>query len=352
MSEQSTTETAVALGSFGANPDETGEGYDWPALTAELDRLLRIRTTPIGMKLFERRRGDGDDPSPPPTHSDPHDRSDRRPGVPARVDGRCDNGGPRRGSVRSCDRFAPPRTTSGCRASAWPASGTPPSRTRPLTRRRWTPHPSASTRRWQCRRSRAARLDPPDICLIYATPAQMILLINGLQWSGYKKFEWGCVGESACADSWGRALATGEPSLSLPVLRRAALRRRDGGRAADGDAAPLPAPHPRRAAATRWERLALPDPAIWCAERLEGWSRLAATTDEPVVSGRRPTLSDQSQLLSSNRCHHRPRSSARSRNSRAVMRGTAPRYPSLRALPIDPSDTSGVNPRRGPRCSR
>ncbi len=36
----------------------------------------------------------------------------------------------------------------------------------------------------------SGRLDPPDICLIYATPAQMILLINGLQWTGYKKLEW------------------------------------------------------------------------------------------------------------------------------------------------------------------
>jgi uncharacterized protein (DUF169 family) len=26
----------------------------------------------------------------------------------------------------------------------------------------------------------------------------------------------GCVGESACADSWGRALKTGEPSVSIP----------------------------------------------------------------------------------------------------------------------------------------
>ena len=47
------------------------------------------------------------------------------------------------------------------------------------------------------------RLDPPDICLIYATPAQMI----------------------ACADSWGRALATGEPSLSIPCF----AERRYGG---------------------------------------------------------------------------------------------------------------------------
>ena len=71
----------------------------------------------------------------------------------------------------------------------------------------------------------AKRLDPPDICMVYATPAQMILLINGLQWRGYKKLEWGCVGESACAARWGRALATGEPSLSIPCF----AERRYGG---------------------------------------------------------------------------------------------------------------------------
>lgn len=71
----------------------------------------------------------------------------------------------------------------------------------------------------------SGRLNPPDVCLIYATPAQMILFINGLQWTGYRKLEFGCVGESACADSWGRALATGEPSLSLPCF----AERRYGG---------------------------------------------------------------------------------------------------------------------------
>lgn len=71
----------------------------------------------------------------------------------------------------------------------------------------------------------SGRLDPPDICLIYATPAQMILFINGLQWTGYRKLDWGCVGESSCADSWGRALATGEPSLSIPCF----AERRYGG---------------------------------------------------------------------------------------------------------------------------
>ena len=71
----------------------------------------------------------------------------------------------------------------------------------------------------------AGRLDPPDICLFYATPGQMIIFINGLQWSGYKRFDWSVVGESACADSWGRALRTREPSLSIPCY----AERRYGG---------------------------------------------------------------------------------------------------------------------------
>jgi len=69
------------------------------------------------------------------------------------------------------------------------------------------------------------RLPEPDICLIYATPGQMILFINGLQWENYEKFEWSVVGESSCADSWGRALATGKPSLSIPCY----AERRYGG---------------------------------------------------------------------------------------------------------------------------
>jgi uncharacterized protein (DUF169 family) len=75
----------------------------------------------------------------------------------------------------------------------------------------------------------AGRLDPPDICLIYGTPGQMIFFINGLQWSGYRKLTMTSVGESACADSWGRALRTGEPALTIPCY----AERRYGGVADD-----------------------------------------------------------------------------------------------------------------------
>jgi len=62
----------------------------------------------------------------------------------------------------------------------------------------------------------AGRLDNPDLCLLYGTPGQMITLVNGLQYRNYRKLTFTCVGESACADSWGNALKTGEPSLSIP----------------------------------------------------------------------------------------------------------------------------------------
>jgi uncharacterized protein (DUF169 family) len=71
----------------------------------------------------------------------------------------------------------------------------------------------------------SGKFDPPDIALFYASPGAMMYFINGLQWSGYKRFDWSVVGESACADSWGRALATRQPSLSIPCF----AERRYGG---------------------------------------------------------------------------------------------------------------------------
>jgi len=76
---------------------------------------------------------------------------------------------------------------------------------------------------------RSARLDPPDICLFYGNPAQMILFINGLQWRNYQRYDFSITGESACADSWGSALKYRKVSLSIPCY----AERRYGGVADD-----------------------------------------------------------------------------------------------------------------------
>jgi uncharacterized protein (DUF169 family) len=76
---------------------------------------------------------------------------------------------------------------------------------------------------------RSARIDDPDIVLFYGTPGQTILFVNGLQWKRYKRYDMTITGESACSDSWGRALATGETSISIPCY----AERRFGGVADD-----------------------------------------------------------------------------------------------------------------------
>lgn len=56
----------------------------------------------------------------------------------------------------------------------------------------------------------------PDIVLIYANPAQMMLLINALQFEDYEVMQFFCVGESSCADAIARCYLTHKPSLTIP----------------------------------------------------------------------------------------------------------------------------------------
>jgi dephospho-CoA kinase len=56
----------------------------------------------------------------------------------------------------------------------------------------------------------------PDIVLIYANPAQMMLLINSLQFEDYEVMEFFCVGESSCSDAIARCYLSGKPSLTIP----------------------------------------------------------------------------------------------------------------------------------------
>jgi uncharacterized protein (DUF169 family) len=204
--------------------DTLPQSYDWPTLVENLNRWLRLRTTPIGMKLFTT----VEDMQAIPRIRRPQSihTTDQIVAMAARLGWTVgitvqDLVGAQCGAViglhpqdaewRSGKRMAGVwyETVADAAAHQQAMDVVPYGRyaamaVSPLV---------------------AGRLNPPDVCLIYATPAQMILFINGLQWSGYAKLQWGCVGESACADSWGRALATGEPSLSIPCY----AERRYGG---------------------------------------------------------------------------------------------------------------------------
>ncbi|MEJ6671982.1 MAG: hypothetical protein ACJASJ_001612 [Candidatus Azotimanducaceae bacterium] len=202
----------------------TDHVFDGAAVVEDLNRLLRLRTTPIGMKLF---------PSRGEMEAIPKIRRPKDIHTTDQIVGQASRNGwtvgitmedlvgaqcgtviglhPRDERWLSGDKMAGVWFEDQAEAAKHQAS--------------MDVVPFGQFEAMAVSPLASGRLNPPDICLIYATPAQMILFINGLQWSGYKKLDWGCVGESACADSWGRALKTGEPSLSIPCF----AERRYGG---------------------------------------------------------------------------------------------------------------------------
>lgn len=220
MATRSSNQPLTHLGTGGREP----VSYDWPKLLDDLNRWLRLRTTPIGMKLFTTVAEMEAIPRlrrPKSIHTtDQIVAQAARLGwtVGITVD---DLVGAQCGAViglhpQDADWQSGKRMTGVWYETDADAAD---------HQQAMDVVPYGTYAAMAVSPLATGRLNPPDICLIYATPAQMILFINGLQWSGYKKLQWGCVGESACADSWGRALLTGEPSLSIPCF----AERRYGG---------------------------------------------------------------------------------------------------------------------------
>ena len=58
----------------------------------------------------------------------------------------------------------------------------------------------------------------PDVILFYGSPAQMCLLINGLQWTDYERFQFYSVGEGACTDSLLQCFLSKKPALAIPCI--------------------------------------------------------------------------------------------------------------------------------------
>jgi uncharacterized protein (DUF169 family) len=56
----------------------------------------------------------------------------------------------------------------------------------------------------------------PDVILVYGNPAQMSLLMNGIQFTNYELLRFSFIGEGACTDSLAKCYVTGKPSLAIP----------------------------------------------------------------------------------------------------------------------------------------
>lgn len=213
--------TGDARASAGAQGNER---YDWRALVESLNRYLRLKATPIGMKLFATVAEMEAVPRirrPQAKHTtDQIVAQARQLGwtVGITMD---DLVGAQCGAVIGLSPQNQEWLSGKSMAGVWFATIEDSA----AHQRAMDCVPYGRYQAMAVSPLASGRLDPPDICLIYATPGQMITLINGLQWSGYRKLSFTCVGESACADSWGRALRTGEPSVSIPCF----AERRYGG---------------------------------------------------------------------------------------------------------------------------
>jgi len=198
---------------------------DWTKLAADLERLLRLRAIPFGMKLFERRSDMEAIPRirrPKAVHTlDQIVAQASRLGWTVGITSE-DLVGAQCRAVVGLGRAKNDEWHSGQHmVGVWYAA---PEDAR-AHQSAMECVPDARYEALAVAPLASGRLDPPDITLFYATPGAMMYFINGLQWSGYKRFDWSVVGESACADSWGRALKTRQPSLSIPCF----AERRYGG---------------------------------------------------------------------------------------------------------------------------
>jgi uncharacterized protein (DUF169 family) len=198
---------------------------DWPNLVADLERLLKLRTIPFGMKLFEDRAE---------MEAIPRIRRPQAVHTLDQVVGQASRLGWTVGITAEDLVGAQCRAVVGlgsAKSDDW-RSGRHMTGVWFETEADASAHQAAMHCVPDGRYEALAvgplstgKLQDPDIALFYATPGAMIYFINGLQWSGYKRFDWSVVGESACADSWGRALTTRSPSLSIPCF----AERRYGG---------------------------------------------------------------------------------------------------------------------------
>ena len=201
------------------------QAQDWPSIVAELEQLLKLRSIVFAMQLFEKRED---------MEAIPRIRRPQHVHTLDQVVGQASRLGWTVGVTGDDLVGAQCRAVvglGGAKTDEWYAGGQMTgvwfSTQEDASAHQQAMHcvPDGRYEALAVGPLGAGKLANPDIALFYATPGAMIYFINGLQWSGYKRFDWSVVGESACADSWGRALSRREASLSIPCF----AERRYGG---------------------------------------------------------------------------------------------------------------------------
>jgi len=83
----------------------------------------------------------------------------------------------------------------------------------------------------------------PEAILVYGNPAQIMMVLCGLQKVKYERFSFSFIGEGACTDSLAQCYITGKPAVSVPCYGERSM----GGVSDDEMAIALPAGELERA---------------------------------------------------------------------------------------------------------
>jgi len=188
---------------------------DWAGLTQEMERLLQLKASPVAYKRLER-----------------VEELDKIPGV-MRLDRRAsfcqvpamvrtmgltvgatrDNFGERCARINGLAPTTEKQVAWEAEsfANTWFANAAE-------ARKQMAAYPTVPPGEAIVLAPLAAGKFEPDVILIYANPAQMMLLMNGLQFKDYERFQFFFIGEGSCADGLAQCYTTGKPALAIPCL--------------------------------------------------------------------------------------------------------------------------------------
>jgi uncharacterized protein (DUF169 family) len=193
---------------------ETPE-VDWAGLSQEMERLLRLKTSPVAYKRLE--KVEELDEIPELMRLDRHASFCQLPAM-ARMLGLTvgatrENFGERCARINGLAPTTEKEVTWEAEAFAhgWFANVEE-------ARKQMAAYPLVPPGEAVVVAPLAAGKFYPDVILIYANPAQMMLLMNGLQFKDYERFQFFFIGEGACADSLAQCYTTGKPALAVPCM--------------------------------------------------------------------------------------------------------------------------------------
>ena len=196
---------------------ENANRYDWPELIAELNRFVRLKSTPIGIKLYKDK---AELDSIPRLRRPPEDEifnGCQLIGQAVRLNFTIGftkeslNGS----QCQAVFGLCPAQEMIDSRELTGVWYGTDEDTAK---------HQAAMYHLNEVYEAAVAsplvtgRLEEPDVCLIYATPQQVLLMGNALQYENYEVLNCSFVGESSCSDSWTKAILTGKPCIALPCF--------------------------------------------------------------------------------------------------------------------------------------